>query len=55
MSEEDTLVAIENEDGYSTERKQRIIEINDPASYDYNSMIVSRVYFINILESPEEA
>jgi len=30
----------ETEDGYSTERKQRIIELNDPESFDYVSLAV---------------
>ena len=30
---------MENEDGYSVERKQRLIEINNPDSYDNELMV----------------
>jgi len=48
FDDEGNIFMDEADDGYSTERKQRIIELNDPESFDYASLTVSyyKIYFI---------
>jgi len=48
--DEDNLFVLESDDGYSIERKQRLIELNDPDSFDHVNLKVSFCIYTNFLQ-----